>query len=203
MARTQIPAKYLDDAGNDFADPLSNLLIKVGLLGQDNKDQADGLNELKEGALSLSKWLGGLAAAAGVAGILTSITGAITAAHEPTRVALVAGGALVGAAGIIAVALVVRGDVAARSSSAMAQYEARSQISSAFLALSGVLTRSASSTGLPATTNGDAATPAQPRTEENEVSGRAFGVRFAPDEVEFVYKGQKYTFAELRRLEET
>jgi hypothetical protein len=43
----------------------------------------------KRGPLSLSKWLGGLAGSAGIVGILTSIVSAFTAAHEPTRVALV------------------------------------------------------------------------------------------------------------------
>ena len=183
MARTQVPAKYLDENGNDFADPLSNLLISVGLLGQDNKDQADGLNELKEGALGMSKWLGGLAAAAGIVGIATSITGAISAAHEPTRVALVAGGALIGAAGIIAVALVVRGDVAARAASTVAQYEARSQISAAFLSFSSALESLAAPTAKPVTTNG-------PANGDDETRSRAVGVRLGPDGLQILYEGE-------------
>lgn len=182
MARTQIPAKFLDDEGNDFADPLANLLISVGLLGQQNKDQADGLNELKEGALSVSKWLGGLAAAAGVAGIATSIGGAVTSAHEPTRVALVAGGALVAAAGVIAVALVVRADVAARSASTVAQYEARSDISSAFLALSSALVRPASPTVELAPTNGGPLTTSTIEADETKLRARKFGFQIAPGE---------------------
>lgn len=139
MKSTQIPGKYIADSGADFSEPLSYLLVQLGLLGKQNMNQDDGLNELKEGALGLSKWVGRIAGGAGVAGLVTSIASAFTHAHEPTRVALISGGSAIAAAAAIAVALVVRADVRARATSTVAQYEARSQISSAFLALSGSL----------------------------------------------------------------
>jgi ligand-binding sensor protein len=48
--KTQIPGKYINDGGDDFAPPLANLLVGLGLLGRENTDKEDGLNELKEGA---------------------------------------------------------------------------------------------------------------------------------------------------------
>jgi hypothetical protein len=133
--KAQIPSKYINDAGDDFAPPLAALLIGLGLLGTENKESREGLNELKEGALGVSKWLGGLAGGGGIAGLATAIASAFTGAQEPTRVALVAGGSLIAAAAAIAVALVVQGDARARAASTVAQYEARSATSSAFLAL--------------------------------------------------------------------
>jgi hypothetical protein len=139
-ARSQIPARYLDDDGADFAAPTSSLLVALGLLGEENAYKPDGLNELQEGALSFSKWVGGLAGSAGLAGVVTSIVSAFTHAHEPTRVALIAGGSLIAAAAVIAVALVVQADARARAQSTAAQYAARSEVSAAFLALAdGVL----------------------------------------------------------------
>jgi hypothetical protein len=145
--KAQIPAKYINEAGDDFASPLAAVLQGIGLLGQDNKDSKEGLNELQEGALSFSKWLGGLAGAGGLAGVVTAIVGAFSSAHEPTRVALVSGGSLIAVAAVIALALVVQGDARARAASTVAQYEARSQISSAFLTLtSSLLNPSAAAT---------------------------------------------------------
>jgi len=65
----------------------------LGLLGENNADQKDGLNELKEGALGVSKWLSGLLGAAGLAGLVAAIGPAFTGAKEPTRVGLIGGGA--------------------------------------------------------------------------------------------------------------
>ena len=137
--KTQIPGKYIDDAGDDFAPPLAHLLEGLGLLGKDNSDQKDGLNELKEGALSITQWLAGLLGAAGLAGLVAAIGPAFTDADEPTRVGFLGGGSLIAAAAAIAVALVVRADVQARASSTVAQYDARTQVTSAFLALTSSL----------------------------------------------------------------
>jgi hypothetical protein len=137
--KAQIPGKYIDDAGDDFAPPLAHLLEGLGLLGEDNKDKRDGLNELKEGALSITQWLAGLLGAAGIAGLAAAIGPLFTGANEPTRVGFVGGGALIAASAAIAVALVVRADVQARASSTVAQYDARAQVSTAFLALTNSL----------------------------------------------------------------
>lgn len=137
--KAQIPGKYLKDDSDDFAAPLAALLTGVGLLGTENKNQKEGLNELQEGALGVSKWIGTAAGATGIAGLVTTIVGGFSSAQEPTRVAAIAGGSVVLAAGVIALGFVVRADVRARVGSTMAQYEARSQVSTAFLALAGVL----------------------------------------------------------------
>lgn len=139
--QAQIPGKYVNDTGDDFVAPLAALLMGVGLLGENNKDSKEGLNELKEGALGVSKWLGAFAGGAGILGVGTAIVSAFTAAQEPTRVALIVGGSLIGAAAAIALALVVQGDVRARAASAVAQYEARSTTSAAFLSLSSSVLR--------------------------------------------------------------
>jgi hypothetical protein len=133
--RAQIPGRYVDAEGNDFATPVAAVLMGVGLLGTNDANSSEGLSELKDGALSLSKWLGGLAGAAGLAGLVTAIVGAFSSAQEPTRVALIAGGSLIAASAAIAVALVVRGDTRARAVSAVAQYEARSHVAESFMSL--------------------------------------------------------------------
>jgi hypothetical protein len=150
--KAQIPGKYLNDAGDDFALPMANLLVGLGLLGTDNQNQKDGLNELKEGALGISRWLGALVGATGLVGLATSLGGVFGDAKEPTRVAMIAGGSLIAAGGLIALAFIVRGDVGARVGSAVAQYEARTQVSTAFLALMSTLLRPAAPTT--PTTNG-------------------------------------------------
>lgn len=133
--KSQLPGKYVNADADDFGPPLSNLLIDVGLLGTDNKNQKDGLNELQEGALSGTKWLSSIVGSAGLVGLVTALGAAFSSGKEPTRVALTAGGSVIATACIIAVALVVRRDVSARAQSTVAQYAARGQISAAFLAL--------------------------------------------------------------------
>lgn len=128
---------------------LDELLQGLALLGTDtdrneaanlgwNGRTPDSMQVIKSGATGVSRWWSKtIAAAGGLVGAATTITGFIrtfaTQTSEAVTVALIAGGAFVLGATAIAIALFVSGDLGARGRATAARHAARGVVTAAFL----------------------------------------------------------------------
>jgi hypothetical protein len=137
---------------------LSELLTALQFLGTDPQRQdavkqvawdaatPGSLQVLKSGVTNLTKWwVKRAGVAGGAAGALATLAGLVISAVEPFRkalgepiaVALVAGGALIGAATVLALATFVTGDLRARAQATAARTAARAQVAAEFLRTAG------------------------------------------------------------------
>ncbi|KUL28035.1 hypothetical protein [Actinoplanes awajinensis] len=131
---------------------LQDLLIGLQLLGTDeqraqaatnewNKDTPGSIQVIRSGAMGITRWWARLtrwvAGAGGVAAVLGTTAGAITAVREalgePLIVALVAGGAVVTASALLSAALLIKGDLEARGVATAARNSGRAEVAAAFL----------------------------------------------------------------------
>lgn len=126
------------EEGDALSKSTKSLLQDLNLLEPDAKDPSHWWNTdpdyqlIKAGATSLTKWWVGLAGALGL-GSASAISAAWKAASGDVQVALVAGGSAVIAAALIAIAILVYGDVRARAQTTSAHYAARSMVAATIL----------------------------------------------------------------------
>jgi hypothetical protein len=128
-------APFLQDivGDGDLAPPLKTLLEKLGFLATDAAPLDEGA-VIKASATRLSKLWAVAAGGAGGTVSFGSLIGAITAAKEPTKVALIAAAAVALAATAIAVALIVRSDLAARAAVTSALFQSRRELTETLIA---------------------------------------------------------------------
>ncbi len=135
-----------DDKDQDLGPPLNQLLIDVGVKGSstDQRDAGrpiaaitgtpDSVAIIEAGATAASKgWATFLALFGGGAVVWAKLDGFWSSKSNGVQAALVGGLALVVAAVVVAIGLVMYGDVRARGQAAAAQYQARAIIAKAFL----------------------------------------------------------------------
>lgn len=144
----QWPAKAYASEGEDLSAPIKQLLTDLRLLESPLaneevtwvKGTPQSLQVMTSGATSISKWVAALVAGGGgLAAIATGLNGFFGAVGPDeldtplVRASFILGGSLLGAAVVLALALVVRADVSGRASSSAAQFEARAAVASALL----------------------------------------------------------------------
>ncbi len=134
-----MPTYIPEDAVKPEQDLLAqtqNYLGGLNLLGDSTGGDA-AVNVIESGATSLTKvWVGLVGAVGGAAALTTSISNFWNQQHDATRITLIASGAALLAAVVIALALIVSADVRGRSLGATAAYQARSAVAVEFLRVS-------------------------------------------------------------------
>ena len=148
MTTVQWPAKAYASEGDDLSAPIKQLLADLRLLenplGNEKvsliKGTPQSLQVMTSGATSIAKLVVALVAGGGgLAAIATGLNGFFGRVGPEgldtplVRSAFVMGGSLLGAAVVLALAIVVRADVSGRASSSAAQFEARAAVASALL----------------------------------------------------------------------
>jgi hypothetical protein len=144
----QWPAKAYAPEGEDLAPPIKGLLTELRLLENPNPEEKvtwDGgtpqsLQVMTSGASAISKLVVSLVAGGGgLAAIATGLNGFFTSVGPDNldtplvRTAFILGGSVLGAAVVLALAVVVRSDVTARAHATAAQFQARGTVASALL----------------------------------------------------------------------
>jgi hypothetical protein len=145
----RFPGQARQDDGTDISPPIVQLLQDLHVLAPGTElEKADGAQAtfhgppqsvaiIEAGATALGKWWATtLGAGAGLTGIIAAVKGIWGNEPELVRVALVAGAAIVLSALSVAIAVIVNGDVRGRAAGAVAEYQARAQVATAFLAAS-------------------------------------------------------------------
>ncbi len=149
--KVQWPAKALSSEGDDLAPALRSLLEDLRLL-ETKTDEKEGVGPLKTpqslqvltaGATTLTKLYTGLATLVGGGGALVAGIYAFWKSLDPPvagqpdqsfkQAALMIAVAVLGSAVVIAVSLMVRGDVCARAEAHAAAYAARASVAASFL----------------------------------------------------------------------
>jgi hypothetical protein len=166
----QIPGQAVKSDGSDLADPAQTLLRGLELLPEAGASQSTigvvsgtpySLQVISSGALTFNKWWSSVVALAGGGGAIWAGTQAYFAKQNtPVQVALVGASAVLGAFALLAVALIVRSDVTARSQTTNAQYAARAEVANIFLKVTGGLQHSSAPAGAQASTTTPPALPA-------------------------------------------
>ncbi|MDG6108287.1 hypothetical protein Daura_21495 [Dactylosporangium aurantiacum] len=139
--KVQLPASFVNQAGDDLAGPTKQELIALNLL------EADGTSvtgwktpfdkqAITAGALAVSKWTG--AAIASVGGVAT-VLATIAAFTATERIAYAASATVLLVGVALALALIVRADVTARATATAAMYQARAQVAKSFLTTTGAV----------------------------------------------------------------
>ena len=126
---------------DDVAAPLKQLLRDLALLEDEapgdvtlRKGTPESLQVIRAGALDVTKVWTSITGAAGLAGAVTTLGAAWKAAPDNLQITLVGGASVILAATAIAIALIIRSDVAGRATTTAALYRSRAQVSNAFLA---------------------------------------------------------------------
>lgn len=124
----QIPGHAKRAAGDDLAQPITDLLQKLNLESKDEPNQSMDL--IKADALDLTKWVAGLL---GAGGLLSGAFGSFVAwnvasGHEALKVAIVAAIAVIMSASILMIGWVTTADVRARATTQQTRYEARGSV---------------------------------------------------------------------------
>ncbi|HJU37184.1 MAG TPA: hypothetical protein VJ716_07200 [Gaiellaceae bacterium] len=125
------------DAGSDLTADFRALLTKLTLLGNDPK-ALDESEVIQATSTALTKVWGALTGVAGGGLTLASIIAAWKASDEQTKLACIGVASLILSATVIAIALIVRSDLAARAGVTSSLYRARTAITDAVVAASGV-----------------------------------------------------------------
>ncbi|MCA1702652.1 MAG: hypothetical protein LC808_05050 [Actinobacteria bacterium] len=123
-AAVRWPKNAIDPDGKDLVEPVASLLRQLALLESKADVEAGvrpvggtpySLQVITAGATSGAKIAGVAASSSSFIGALGSAYAAYNAGELPLKIALVSAVALILAAGVISVALIVRGDVSARA----------------------------------------------------------------------------------------
>jgi hypothetical protein len=144
----QWPAKAYATDEKDLSAPIKQLLSDLRLLENPlpgekvtwSKGTPQSLQVMTAGASSISKWVAALVAGVGgVGAVATGLNGFFVAVGPNNldtplvRTAFILGGSVLGAAVVIALAMVVRADVSGRASASAAQFDARGAVACALL----------------------------------------------------------------------
>lgn len=136
------PGDAYEPAGQDLSEPLEHLLLNLNLL-EDSSEVASGkvlgrafqtppsVQVITAGAAALSKgWAAAVGLVGGAGAIASALAGlgASPAAPPVQRAVFVASAAVVLAATAVAIAMIVRADVAARAEATAAEYQARARV---------------------------------------------------------------------------
>jgi hypothetical protein len=106
------------------------------------------LQVISAGALAFNKWWSSVVAVAGGGGaIWAGVQAYFAKQNTPVQVALVAASGVLGAVALLAIALIVRADVEARTQATTAEYAARKDVATVFLNLIGSLQNGSTPTG--------------------------------------------------------
>lgn len=134
--------KAYDESAEDLGLPIRNLLYGLRLLenpedegkGVGFKETPQSLQVLTSGATSVTKLYAALATAVGGGSALfTGITAIWGSFKDLQQAVLMASAAVLGSAVVIAVAVMVRGDVSSRARAHAAEYEARAAVATAMI----------------------------------------------------------------------
>jgi hypothetical protein len=140
----QWPGNALDATGGDLAAPLKALLMGLNLLEKPDEleKKQQGLSwetpasvqVITAGATSFSKWATAMIGSAGGVSVIAAYVGGFWKGSEPSLriVSLSIVGGLT-AVVAIAIAMIVRADVAARATASAAEYRARAAVAETFL----------------------------------------------------------------------
>lgn len=120
-------------AGASLSDALSTLLTKLGLLAA-NPSGLDEEQVIKTAATGLTTWSTGIAGAAGGTLSVASLVAGFHAAHDGDKAAYVGSASFFLAATMLAIALIVRADLAARTNATAVVVRARQELTEAFIA---------------------------------------------------------------------
>jgi hypothetical protein len=142
-SKVRWPGSAYDGAGDDLSAPVRQLLHDLRLLekpGDEGRTNLlktpQSLQVMTAGTTALSKaWAGLLGFFGGGGALLTALDG-LGASGKDTplqRAVFVASAAVMLAAVAVSIALIVRGDVAARAAASAAEYRARAEVATALL----------------------------------------------------------------------
>jgi hypothetical protein len=194
----QLPGKAQDAAGVDVLKPLQTLARGLHLLGDPDekvttrKGTPASLQEIQSGALAISKnWSaisGAIVAGVALLGGSEAIWNWVSVKSATLQAALVVSLGFVVGVALLAIAIMVKADVTARSVAAAARHHGRSEVARAFLT---AVAQDARAAGPAATGDHGAAELAQ-RVVESIAGGRHTSVTLSTD------PGMAYTMTRVR-----
>jgi hypothetical protein len=132
------PSKAVGD-GDDLGPPTADLLNRLRLLPDEgvktekDSDTPESLQVIQAGSLATSRLWTKLVGAGTVGTAAAGVAAFWNDQTDSVRIAVVLGAAIVLAAGAVGIAVILNADVRGRAAATVAQYQARSQVSTNFI----------------------------------------------------------------------